>query len=96
MKKKTTKNQTMFEEGFYKKAWRMEIEEWGPGVWYSDGSLMDNWVGAGAVSIRESTKPWAYSLGNRATAGDGEMKGIQMSLEGAIEMEQEEENHSRG
>lgn len=61
---KMTRREREIEEAFFHEAWRMEVEEWGPGVWYSDGSLMTGQVGAGSVSMAEPL-PTRYSLRQR-------------------------------
>lgn len=59
----------------------------GLGVWYSDCSLMESLVGAGAVNMLEQGSPYVYALGDRTTVWNGEMKGILMALDGAQEQE---------
>lgn len=67
--RKLTKREREIEEAFYQEAWRVEVESWGPGVWYSDGSLMEGQVGAGAVNTRKRGDPCVYAMGDRASMG---------------------------
>lgn len=82
-KEKMTRREWEIEEASYREGWRMEVESWGPGVWYSDGSQMKSQIGPGAVNRLEPANPYVYALGSRTTVYDGEMKGIQMALKGA-------------
>lgn len=65
----TEEEMSEIEEAFYQDAWRMQVESLGHGVWYSDGSLMEGQVEAGALNTREPEDPDVYSLGDRAPYG---------------------------
>lgn len=65
--RKLTWREREIKEAFYREACRMEVETWGPGVWYAGGSLMGGKVGAGAINMEEPADLYAYGLGDRAT-----------------------------
>lgn len=70
--RRVTKREREIEEASYREAQRMKGERWGPGVCFSDGSLMESHVGAREVNMLEPADLYIYVLGDRATVWDKE------------------------
>lgn len=85
--RKQSRRDHAVEEAFYMDAWREEVERRGKGVWYTEGSLMDSNVGAGAVKLQHPPQLVAFAMGEKTTVWDGEMRGIQLALEAEAALE---------